>query len=452
MRRSGQMAANIPVPTKDYAAVGSESGIPLGDLESVVGTLVERYRNTETITNVDAGTVASRINYKPLQHSSQIRIFLTDSSGVVQLNGTINTLTWLGLAHANVGDTLVHDAQPTQTGHRFAPVHGDPAIDPTILIGRTEDNFPLIQGIALTDQAILDVFTTEFSGGAITERLWRQTSAAPHIVRLKGFFVDEDAAEAAAVNVGYDGSFATGISGTGWYEGNEPYPGGVDRAGKVEHWYRANSTYNPLAARWLISTIDIFAPEGGVTVEYAESDEGPFHANQSADDTWRRWRDTAGYWHTEPLNDLDDGWRFLASYAWDGSQDPDPGLYVDWTKALSFSVDFDDWKFMLMELEWSPTSGSEFVLVPCNILSSGPESTTGYSAGVGRVVHFRRNNNGASYDDSKFDATRRSTGNILGFRYQFLHRTGETSGTASLVRLIITGSAVIATLRFFVGR
>ena len=446
------MAANVPVPAKGYAVAGSSSGVPLDDLESIVGTLVERYRHTETITDVSSGSTASRINYKPLQFATLYRIYLTSSTGTELLNGTINALTWQGLQHAEVGDTLVHDGQPTQTGHRLAPVDGGSAIDPSIVVGRTEDNFMLIQGVALPDQAVLDVFSTEFSGGAITERLWRQTSAAPHVVRLKGYFTDEGTAATAAENVGYDGTFATGISGTGWYEGNEPYPGGVDRAGKTEHWYRANAVYNPLAARWLISTIDIFAPEGGVTVEYSVSDEGPWHSNQASTDKWRRWRDTSGYWHQEPLNELDDAWRFMTSFTWDGGTDPDPGVYTDWTKALAFSINFDDWKFLLMELEWSPTSGSEFIIVPCNILSSGPVTTTGFSAGVGRVMHFRRNNNGASYDDSKFDATRRSTGNILGFRYQFLHGTGEDSGTATLVRIIITGTGVIATLRFHVGR
>ena len=446
------MAASLPVPTKSYAAVGNTSGIPLTDLETIVGTTVERYRHTETITDVSSGSTASRINYKPLQFAAEYRIQLTDSAGVVQLDGTINALTWQGLIHAEVGDTLVHDGQPTQTGHRLAAADGVTAIPATIVVGRTEDNFMLIQGIALTDQAVLDVYSSEFSGGAITERLWRQTSAAPHVVRLKGFFTDEDAAETAAADVGYDGSFATGISGTGWYEGNEPYPGGVDRAGKTEHWYRANAVYNPLAARWLISSIDIFAPEGGVTVEYSVSDEGPWHANQASTDNWRRWRDTTGYWHQEPLNELDDGWRFLTSFTWDGGTDPDPGLYTEWTKALSMPVDFDDWKYLHMELQWSTTSGSEFIIVPFNILSSGPVTTTGFSEGVGRVMHFRRNNNGASFDDSKFDATRRSTGSILGFRYQFLYGTGEDSGTASLVRVEITGSGVIATLRFFVGR
>ena len=446
------MATSIPIPVKPYATQAAVDSIPLANLENIVGTLVERYRHTETITDVSSGSTSSRINYKPLQFATQYRIFLTASDGTVLLNGTINSLTWQGLVHAEAGDTLVHDGQNTQTGHSLAPVHGEDPIDSTIIVGRTDDNFILIQGIALPDQATLDVFSTEFSGGEMNERLWRQTASAPHIVRLKGYFVDEDAAEVAAANVGYDGSFATGIDGTQWHEQNEPYGSGSMPDGTTEHWYRANAVYNPLAARWLISNVDIFAPEGGVTVEYSVSDEGPWHNDQATADNWRRWRDTSGFWHMEPLNELDDGWRFLTSFHWNGGETPDPGVYTDWAKALSMPIDFDDWKHILLELEWSTTSGSEFVLVPANIFKSGPASTTGYSAGVGRVVHFRRNNNGASYDDSKYDAARTSTGNILGFRYQFLHSSGENSGTASQVRIIITGTHVIATLRFFVGR
>ena len=443
------MATNISVPVKNYAALAAMDSIPLTYLQTIVGTLVERYRHTETITDVSSGTTASKINYKPLAFATEYRIFLTSSVGTVLLDGTINSLTWQGLAYAEVGDTLVHDASAGQTGHRLAPVHGADPIDPTIIVGRTEDNFMLIQGIALPDQAVLDVFITEYSGGAINERLWRQTSAPPHVVQIKGYFMNEPS---APPNLGYDGSYVTGLDGTSWIEDNEPYPAGAREDGTTEYWLRANATYNPLAARWIISNVDIFAPEGGVTVQYSTSDEGPWHTNQAAADTWRRWRDTSGFWHMEPLNELDDGWRFLTSFHWDGLSQPDPGVYGDWTKALSFPVDFDNWKHLLMELEWSSTSGSEFIIVPANILSSGPVATTGYTAGIGRVMHFRRNNQGASNDDSKYDAARTSTGSMLGFRYQFLHAAGESSNVASQVRIVVTGTHIVATLRFYIGR
>ena len=442
------MALELTRQSKEYAEQGTTSGVPIADLETIVGTLVERFRHTETISTASTGATAVRINYKPLQFATEYRIFLTNSAGAILLNGTINALTWQGLVHAAVGDTLVHDGRNTQTGHSLAPPHGDPAIDQNIVVGRTDDNFMLIQGIALADQNVLSVFSTEFSGGAIEERSWRQTAAAPHVLRLK---ILTTATPEAPPDLGYDGSFATGLDGTGWVEIHEQFPD-PSLSGATVYQLRANAVYNPLAGRWLISNIEIFSPEGGVSVEFAVSDTGPWHATQAATDLWRRWRDSTGYWHVEPLNELDDGWRFLTSFQWDGGQDPDPGVYTEWTKALSMPVDFADWKHLLMELEWSPTSGSEFILVPFNVMSSGPVLTTGFSAGIGRVMHFRRNNNGASYDDSKFDATRRSTGNILGFRYQFLHGTGEDSSTASLVRVIITGTGVIATLRYYVGR
>ena len=443
------MAINLPVATKPFAVTTDTGGVPQSDLASVVGTLVERFRHTETITTASTGATAVRINYKPLQHSAEIRVLLTNSAGTVLLNGTINTLTWTGLQHAAVGDTLVHDGQPTQTGHRLTAADRVSVIPATIVLGRTQDNFPLLQGIALPLNSTLNIYTTEFSGGAIEERSWRQTAAAPHVVRLK--ILTTTTNPTPPPDLGYDGSFATGLEGTGWVELAEPFPD-PELSGATVYQLRANAVYNPLAGRWLISNIEVFSPEGGVSVQFAVSDTGPWHSTQAATDTWRRWRDSTGYWHIEPLNELDDGWRFLTSFVWDGGQNPDPGVYTEWTKALSMPVNFTDWKHLHMELEWSSTSGSEFILVPFNILSSGPETTAGFSAGIGRVMHFRRNNNEASYDDSKYDATRRSTGSILGFRYQFLHGTGEDSGTASFVRLIITGSAVIATLRFYVGR
>ena len=444
------MAANVPVPAKEYAVASSAAGVPLTDLESVVGTTVERFRHTETITDVSSGSTASRINYKPLQFAAEYRVVLTDSGGTEQLNGTINALTWQGLQFAEVGDTLVHDGQPTQTGHSLAPPDGDPDIPTTIVVGRTEDNFMLLQGIALPDQAVLEVFSTEFTGGEISERLWRQTAAAPHVVRLKGYFLDDTAADAAAINVGYDGSFATGIDGTNWQEQNEPY--GAIPDGTTEHWYRADAVYNPLAGRWLISNPDIFAPEGGVTVGYSVSDEGPWHDNQASTDRWRRWRDTSSFWHMEPLNELDDGWRFLTSFVWDGTATPDPGVYTEWAKALAFAIDFNEWKLIQFSLQWSGNGGRTPLTVCSEVLSSGPTTTPGFSEGIARVMHFRRNNTGASYDDTKYDAARRSTTDILGFRYQFLRVAGEESHEASQIRVLIQGSGVVATLRVYVGR
>ena len=129
------MALELSRQPKDYAEQGDAAGVPLADLETIVGTQVERYRHTETHGTALNGATAFRIAYKPLAFATQYRIFLTNSAGTVLLNGTIEALTWQGLAHAAAGDTLVHDAQPTQTGHRLTPVHGDPAIDPGIVVG-----------------------------------------------------------------------------------------------------------------------------------------------------------------------------------------------------------------------------------------------------------------------------------------------------------------------------
>ena len=173
------MAINLPVATKPFAVTTDTGGVPQSDLESIVGTLVERYRHTETITDASTGAAAVRVNYKPLQFATEYRILITNASGVAQLDATINALTWQGLVHASVGDTLVQDGSNTQTGHRLLPADGVTPSDPTILVGRTDSNFMLIQGIALGTGYILDVFSTEFSGGAIEERSWRQTAAAP---------------------------------------------------------------------------------------------------------------------------------------------------------------------------------------------------------------------------------------------------------------------------------
>ena len=446
------MALELTRSAKAYAEDGTPGGVPLADLENIVGTLVERYRHTETISTASTGTTAVRVNYKPLQHAAEYRIFLTDAGGTVLLNGTINALTWQGLIHDEAGDTLVHDGQNTQTGHRLAAVEGDLPVDPSIVLGRTEDNFILIQGIALPIGAILDVFSTEFSGGEITERLWRQTSAAPHVVRLKGYFADADAAEAAAVNVGYDGTFATGIASTNWQEQNDPYPDGATDSGS-EFLYRANTVYNPLAGRWLLSTIDIVAVDGGVTVEYAVSDTGPWHATQADADKWRRWRDSAGYLHVEPLNELDDGWRFLASFRWDSGLDPDPGVYSAWEKALGFDIDFNEWKYVLATWMWGNSDRDSHILVPTEALRSQSTAESGFASGFGRVLHFRKNANGAPYDDAQQDAPTTDGDHSRGIQYMFLRSPTQSADYASRIRVDMgSNNSAVGTLRFFVGR
>ena len=447
------MAINLPGATKPFASTTDTGGVPLADLESIVGTMVERYRHAQIFAIASTSrSIATLINYKPLQFAAQYRIFVRNAGGTVLLNGTIEALTWQGLAHAAVGDTLVHDGQPTQTGHRLAAVGNAPEIAATIVVGRTEDNFMLLQGIALPAGAILDVFSTEFSGGEITERLWRQTSAAPHVVRLKGYFADQDAAEAAAVGIGYDGSFATSIHASNWQDQNDPYAAGATDTG-TEFLFRANATYNPLAARWLLSTIDIVSAEGGVTVEYAVSDTGPWHATQTADDLWRRWRDGGGFWHVEPINELDDGWRFLTSFLWDSGIDPDPGVYYPWEKALAFNIDFADWKYVLATWMWGDSNRDTHILVPTEVLRSQSSAESGFASGFGRVLHFRKNARGAPYDDAQQDASTTDGDHSRGLQYMFLRGATESAGYATRIRVDMgSNNAAVGTLRFYVGR
>ena len=442
------MAINLPSSVKKFATTHDTAGVPLGDLETIVGTLVERHRHTETIATASTGSTAVRINYKPLQFAAEYRIRLTNAAGAEQLNGTINALTWQGLVHAAVGDTLVHDGQPTQTGHRLAPVGNDPAPPATIVVGRTEANFPLIQGIALPSGGMLEVFSTEFSGGAIEERSWRQTAAAPHVVRLKTL---STTTAMAPPDLGYDGSFATGLDGTGWVELDEPFPD-PDLSGATVYQLRANAVYNPLAGRWLISNIEVFSPEGGVTVEFATSSEGPWHAVQASDDTWRRWRDATLYWHIEPLNELDGGWRFLTSFSWDSSATPDPGIYTAWVKALAFPVQFDDWKYLLMTYTWSRDDLVVHLLIPCEILRSALTSAATFTSAVGRAAQFRRNGT-ASWDDPNVSSTARADAERMTVQYQFERQDSEESDRqASLIRIDSASSGKAATLRFYVGR
>ena len=446
------MALELTRSAKSYAEDGSATGVPLADLETIVGSLVERYRHSETITTASTGATAVLIAYKPLQFATEYRIFLTDSGGTVLLDAAINSLTWQGLVHAAVGDTLVHDGRNTQTGHSLTPVDGVTPTNPNIVLGRTEDTFLLIQGIALPVGAILDVFSTEFSGGEITERLWRQTSAAPHVVRLKGYFADQDAAEAAAGNIGYDGSFATGIATNNWQEQNDPYASGATGSGS-EFLYRANATYNPLAARWLLSTVDIVSAQGGVTVEYAVSDTGPWHATQADTDKWRRWRDANMFWHVEPLNQLDDGWVFLLSERFNSSTSPATGNFNPHVFALSQPIHLLQWKSIMLEWQWGTSTDVSTFIVPLRSLPLADYSADTFTSGQARAAYFNRSGNGASYDDPDHDAADDGGAHRKTIIWQLMeHPTSPVLDEASHILIDIVETTAIGTFRMYVGR
>ena len=446
------MALELTRAAKGFAEEGSTGGVPLSDLSTIVGSLVERYRHSETIATAATGATAFRINYKPLQFATQYRIFLSNAAGSILLDATIEALTWQGLAHAAAGDTLVHNGQPTQTGHSLLPADGVTPTDPNIIVGRTEDNFMLLQGIALPSGAILDVFSTEFSGGEITERLWRQTASAPHVVRLKGYFADQDAAEAAAVGIGYDGSFATGIASSNWQEQNDPYPAGATDTG-TEFLYRANATYNPLAARWLLSTVDIniVSAEGGVTVEYSTTDTGPWHATQASDDKWRRWRDASMFWHTEPLNQLDDGWVFLLSERFDSGTGA--GNFSPHVFALSQPIHLLEWKAIMLEWQWGTSTDISTFIVPLRSLPLADYSATTFASSFARAAYFNRSNNGPSYDDPDHDAADDGGAHRKTIIWQLMdHPTTPVLDEASHILIDIVETVAVGTFRMYVGR
>ena len=439
------MALNVRQGTKEYAEIGSDVPIPRTDLTEIIGTLVERYRHSETVATASTATPCIQIGYKPLTAAVEYRLLITGSDGTVKVEGTIEALTWQGIAHADAGDTLVHDGQPTQTGHRIQPPAA--AADPTIMVGRTDTNFLLFQGVALAVGDVIEVFSTEYTGGEITERLLRQTSGAPHRIRLKGLF---SGTPTEPPTLGYDGSYATGIAGTNWVELDESFPN-PDSGGTVYNLF-ADATYNPVAAAWVVSNVYIFSPEGGTNVEYSESDTGPWHAAQTATDKWRRWRDSLLLWHIDPLNPLEDGWQYLINFVWDGTATPALGSYSDWQRTFAFPVDFDEWKTLLCTMQWSGDDGFSSIEIPCNILRSGLTTDTGFANGKGRTLHFRRAGTGASYDDANYNSGRTATRTILGLYMQLLRLPDEAENSASKVRVNIAGSGVVATLRFYVGR
>ena len=439
------MALSLDQSPKTYATQGSPTGVPLTDLEVLIGTTREVLRGSEVLTSAVLTSAASALEFRVSNHVQSYRMEASTFSGGVftqVFNGIIDPLFITSLDSASVGDTLVQDGSNSQTGYFLSdPDSGARIAD--VLIGRRADNSLLLQA-NVASGALIDIFATEYNGGELSERLSRQAASPPHELRIRTI---SSTVPIVPENLTYADGVLLGLGTSGWVNDDRPLSGTG-----TEYYAFATATFNPLAGRWIIGQWQVVSADGGTLVQFAVSDTGPWHETKALTDTWMRWRDGNLRWHIEPLNELDDGWRFLTSYLWDNTASPAVGVYSVVTQALAFDVVLSEWKHLALTWEWGTSGEISQVILPINIVSTGVADGS-LDLGVGRTAIFRRDGMGASWDDPDYNTSTGVSATKIMLHWQ-LNRVSAPSdaGTATLLSFDLENSSTHGTFRIYVGR
>ena len=432
------MAINIPVPVKPYAVVGNTEGVPLSDLERIVGQRTNGFVHTFTLNESKASNTSFQLNLKPLATTPSIQVRIV-SGGTELFIGDFDPISLLGVVAASEGDTLVQDGTNSQTAIRVLKTGG--SIN-QVIVGRTDTNLLLVQAtriLAANDVISLD--RTEFSGGAINERLLRTTSQPPHELRL----IQKSASKPnPPANAEYDGAIVTNIDD--WVDHN------TILTGNDPEWLAtATTTFNQLAQRWVIGEWAVVSNSNGVHVQYS-LDLNTWQDTRVDNHMYRRFRDSNGSWIIEELAGNYRGWELIVSRRWEG-----PYSIVDYlTQARAIiPTNLDMWNHILLEWVWGSGKKS-CVVVPTKSITLATHFQD-FGDPHTRVARFRRNNTGASFDDPQWENIAGSSNNQAIFQWQLEAHINvdtfpvEERNTAHQIRFDPAAGSLVGQLNIYRG-
>ena len=439
------MSIAAPITPKTYAAPGTPGGVPLSELASIVGSTRQVLRYTEVNLTEYTATACVQLDYLPQNSSRSLRIQVNQFGGtyVELFNGSVDPLSIHSLIPAEAGDTLIQDGSNTQTGYVVIDDQGGPIAG--VLVGRTAEGFLLLQA-AIPQGRLIDVFSEEYDGGLLAERLARQAASPPRQVSLRGRFATPPTEVPRGLN--YNGSIFTNLAdNSGWVQDDRPLSGTG-----IEYLATATATYNPLAGYWIIESWTILSTEGGTLVQYGAADTGPWHETREAGDLWRRWRDAALMWHIEPLDAAaadNSGWTLLTSYLWNTFASPPVGSLGYTTQALSVSVDLNEWKWIVLEWSWGGSSDRSQIALATKTLRVASFSSS-MQSGFARSAYFRRGGAGASYDDADHDSGGAGGLNRTNINWQLMQgATNAQAGVATLISFDMLETSKSGTFRVY---
>ena len=427
-----------------FAVVGLNDSVPLTRLEDLVGTELERLGTSHTMTAASTATAAFLINYRVPRWASDIRIRIT--RGMTELvNGRFEALNWHKLVAAAVDDNLDHTSTPTtdRTGLAMEAVFDDDFMDvggdaPNVVVGRTAGELLLIE-YALQVGDVVEVYFTDFNGGALAERLGRQSTLTPQqfILRKRSStpLTSSDAPNALV----YDGSSLSGLDG--WSEdelaGSDP-----------EYLLFTNFLYNPLAGRWIQGQVTIVAGSDGLFAQYGVDDTGPWHVGKLATDNYVRFRDINFGWHVVPLNRRQDGWRLLFAKTYSNNSNTAATQY--WEED---GWDLDEWKWLLFT--WTLLNGKA---IPIAVPTVAMDVTTYFNSwtdieGAQRILRFRKSVTGPPYFSIASANTTGGNGNHIIFRLQLEILLGnDPARWFNIVRIAPIATGLSGTFRAYIGK
>ena len=425
-----------------YAIVGLSDSVPLTRLEDLVGTELEREGHTHTMAQASTASACFQVNYRVPRWASDVRITIT--RGTTELvNGRFEALTWHKLVAAEAGDDLDDTGTPTdsRTGHALEPVFdadfNDISGDATsVAIGRTAGELLLIE-YALRVNDVVRIYYTDFTGGALAERLGRQSTLTPQQFILRKRSATPLTIDDAPALV-YDGSVLSALDG--WTEGETT---GSD----PEYLLFTNFIYNPLAGRWIQGQATIIPANDGVFTQYSENDTGSWHTGRLSTDNYVRWRDLSYNWHVQPLERRSDGWRLLFAKSYSSSANTAATQY--WEED---GWHLDEWKWLLFT--WAIPNGKQ---IPIVVPTAAMDVTTYFNSwsdinGPQRVLRFQKGGLGAPYFSIAAGNTAGSDGNQIIFRMQLEILLGSSPGRwFDMIRIAPVATGLTGTFRAYIG-
>lgn len=318
------MAIQIDTPTKAYAQLLNADGIPLSDLQQLLGSQTETLLSSRRVANEAAWGNGFRFTGTQVDVSihDSIRIALVSGAGALVEDWTVSVEDWAAIGVAAAGDDISSSAASlilrSDTG--------------TIRIGRTSANRVLCQrGTYTTTETDfnLNAYARSYDGGLLERRISPSRANPIRDIVLKTRSATQPS---APTNVTFDANgVATPSGADGWVLITDPDPAGTDPL-----WLAA--AHNPYD-----SLTEMYQPEAWVVTlggssfrqQWAEEDEGPWTDTPPADATRLLTRVRVnGMWQTYVVrDDSPEGWTWLVATTLPANSSPHmvPLDVQDWT-------------------------------------------------------------------------------------------------------------------------
>ena len=289
------MAHNILTPTKGYTTVGNTDGVPLHEMDPLLGSLSYVFLSGGTASSYSA--TASRLPGQPVVRTEYDGIRITavhtavDNSRTILEEWDMDIESFFTIRQANEGNTLAATGVSPNGALVAGKLTGD-----TMMIGRSSSNRILIQqGGTWSAPANLSAFlgyVANRTGGDLERRLSTYETARSRQITVQR----RSAAEPAApleTEVTYDGTIITIADDSEW-KTLEITPTGADPLWIATAEFTPTNTNTYEAGTWIVH-----ASGTSFSLQYSADDGRTWSTSPptSVTNYIYRFRDGTAHWH-----------------------------------------------------------------------------------------------------------------------------------------------------------